>query len=59
MLHNVMVNDKINALMLMMVDPDGHQHVIPCWAGTRVRTAFSDKDAALQGAVPHVEWRAA
>lgn len=35
MLRHVVAYEKINYLMLMMVDPDVHFHVIPRYAGTR------------------------
>ena len=36
--------DKINYLMLMMVDPDVHFHVLPRYAGSRIfdQTEFTD-----------------
>jgi diadenosine tetraphosphate (Ap4A) HIT family hydrolase len=38
-------NDKINYLMLMMVDPDVHFHVLPRYASAReyAGTAFTDE----------------
>lgn len=42
-------NDKINYLMLMMVDPDVHFHVIPRYDGTRTFQGASYGDAAWPG----------
>jgi len=43
-LRKVVVYERINYLMLMMVDPDVHFHVIPRYAGQRefAGTAFPD-----------------
>ncbi|MBL6081717.1 HIT family protein [Belnapia sp. T18] len=41
--------EKINYLMLMMVDPDVHFHVIPRYAGERVHLGRSFPDAGWPG----------
>ena len=41
--------DKINYLMLMMVDPDVHVHVIPRYVGTRRFEGFEVPDAGWPG----------
>ncbi|WP_118857214.1 HIT family protein [Sphingomonas mesophila] len=41
--------DKINYLMLMMVDPDVHFHVIPRYAGERTLAGISITDAGWPG----------
>ena len=41
--------EKINYLMLMMVDPDVHFHVIPRYAGSRNFGALSFADAGWPG----------
>jgi diadenosine tetraphosphate (Ap4A) HIT family hydrolase len=42
-------NDKINYLMLMMVDPDVHFHVLPRYAGKREYRGASFEDATWPG----------
>jgi diadenosine tetraphosphate (Ap4A) HIT family hydrolase len=42
-------NDKINYLMLMMVDPDVHFHVIPRYAGERSYAGIRFTDDAWPG----------
>ena len=41
--------EKINYLMLMMVDPDVHFHVIPRYEGTRSFQGFTVSDAGWPG----------
>jgi diadenosine tetraphosphate (Ap4A) HIT family hydrolase len=41
--------EKINYLMLMMVDPNVHFHVIPRYAGTRSRGGIEFPDAGWPG----------
>lgn len=41
--------DKINYLMLMMVDPDVHFHVLPRYAETRVFNQYEFKDHGWPG----------
>ena len=41
--------EKINYLMLMMVDPDVHFHVIPRYQGTRSFEGFTVADAGWPG----------
>ena len=41
--------EKINYLMLMMVDPDVHFHVIPRYAGARDHAGASFPDAGWPG----------
>jgi diadenosine tetraphosphate (Ap4A) HIT family hydrolase len=41
--------DKLNYLMLMMVDPDVHFHVIPRYAGSRNFGALAFADAGWPG----------
>lgn len=41
--------DKINYLMLMMVDPDVHFHVLPRYDGTRTLADIEIADAAWPG----------
>lgn len=50
MLRHVVVYEKINYLMLMMVDPDVHFHVIPRYAGTREHDGDVFADAGWPGA---------
>jgi len=45
MLRRVVAYEKINYLMLMMVDKDVHFHVIPRYAGERVHEGLSFPDA--------------
>jgi diadenosine tetraphosphate (Ap4A) HIT family hydrolase len=42
-------NDKINYLMLMMVDPDVHFHVLPRYASERVYEGTEFRDDAWPG----------
>jgi len=42
-------NDKINYLMLMMVDPDVHFHVLPRYASERTFAARDFRDEAWPG----------
>ena len=57
-LHDFVAYERINYLMLMMVDPDVHLHVIPRYSGTRNFGAIAFADAgwpgppALEPAVP-------
>lgn len=48
-LHGAFENDKINYLMLMMVDPDVHFHVIPRYASSRTYEAVDFTDEAWPG----------
>ena len=41
--------DKINYLMLMMVDPDVHFHVLPRYSGTRTLLGVTYPDAGWPG----------
>jgi diadenosine tetraphosphate (Ap4A) HIT family hydrolase len=41
--------DRINYLMLMMVDPDVHYHVVPRYAGTRRYHGLDFPDAGWPG----------
>lgn len=41
--------DKINYLMLMMVDPDVHFHVVPRYDGERTHAGHTFKDAGWPG----------
>ena len=45
LLGKVVAYEKINYLMLMMVDKDVHFHVIPCYAGTREHEGRTFADA--------------
>ena len=49
-LRQVVAYEKINYLMLMMVDPDVHFHVIPRYAGTREHDGVAYPDAGWPGA---------
>ena len=49
MLKQAVDYDKINYLMLMMVDPDVHFHVIPRHAGTRSLCDIERSDAGWPG----------
>jgi diadenosine tetraphosphate (Ap4A) HIT family hydrolase len=49
MLRGVVDYQKINYLMLMMVDPDVHFHVIPRYEGERVHDGVSFPDAGWPG----------
>ena len=53
MLRKLVVYEKINYLMLMMVDRDVHVHVIPRYAGERVHEGVSFPDAGWP-AVPNL-----
>lgn len=48
-LHEVVAYDRINYLMLMMVDPDVHFHVIPRYDGTRHFGGTEFRDAGWPG----------
>ncbi|NUZ05230.1 HIT family protein [Piscinibacter koreensis] len=48
-LREVVGYERINYLMLMMVDPDVHLHVIPRYAGAREFAGTSFPDAAWPG----------
>jgi diadenosine tetraphosphate (Ap4A) HIT family hydrolase len=48
-LATLFANDKINYLMLMMVDPDVHFHVLPRYATARDFGGASWEDAAWPG----------
>ena len=48
-LRNAFAYDKINYLMLMMVDPDVHFHVIPRYAGTRHFGTAAWQDSSWPG----------
>ena len=50
MLAIVVGYEKINYLMLMMVDPDVHFHVLPRYAGERVHDGVPFPDAGWPGA---------
>ena len=50
MLRRLVAYEKINYLMLMMVDPDVHFHVIPRYAGTREHDGMAYLDAGWPGA---------
>ncbi|HYH19634.1 MAG TPA: HIT family protein [Azospirillum sp.] len=49
MLKGFVAYDKINHLMLMMVDPDVHFHVIPRYEGTRRFQGLEFPDAGWPG----------
>ena len=49
MLQKVVAYEKINYLMLMMVDPDVHFHVIPRYSGERVHDGVAFPDAGWPG----------
>lgn len=49
LLRNKVQYDKINYLMLMMVDPDVHFHVIPRYDGVREHAGDSFPDAGWPG----------
>ena len=49
-LRQVVAYEKINYLMLMMVDPDVHFHVIPRYAGTREHDGVAYPDTGWPGA---------
>jgi len=48
-LADAFANDKINYLMLMMVDPDVHFHVLPRYEAAREFAGSSFEDAAWPG----------
>ena len=48
-LHEVVGYERINYLMLMMVDPDVHFHVIPRYDGTRSFDGVAFPDAGWPG----------
>ena len=48
-LHEVVGYERINYLMLMMVDPDVHFHVIPRYDGTRSFQGVAFPDAGWPG----------
>ena len=48
-LREVVAYERINYLMLMMVDPDVHFHVIPRYAGSRSFGALSFPDTGWPG----------
>jgi diadenosine tetraphosphate (Ap4A) HIT family hydrolase len=48
-LEDAFQNDKINYLMLMMVDPDVHFHVLPRYASAREYEGVSFTDEAWPG----------
>jgi diadenosine tetraphosphate (Ap4A) HIT family hydrolase len=50
MLKRVVNHQKINYLMLMMVDPDVHFHVIPRYEGVRMHEGVAFADAGWPGA---------
>ena len=49
MLRSAVDYDKINYLMLMMVDPDVHFHVLPRYAGERTLAGLTVADADWPG----------
>lgn len=53
-LREVVIYERINYLMLMMVDPDVHFHVIPRYAGTRSFSGVEYRDAGWPG-VPSLD----
>lgn len=48
-LRDFMAYEKINYLMLMMVDPDVHFHIIPRYAGQREHAGLTFPDAGWPG----------
>jgi diadenosine tetraphosphate (Ap4A) HIT family hydrolase len=48
-LRDVVAYERINYLMLMMVDPDVHFHVIPRYDGERAHGGHTFKDAGWPG----------
>lgn len=54
MLREVVAYERINYLMLMMVDPDVHFHVIPRYAAGRSFSGIEYRDAGWPG-VPALE----
>ena len=53
LLRHTVAYDRINYLMLMMVDPDVHFHVLPRYAGERVHEGRAFPDAGWPG-VPNL-----
>lgn len=53
-LREVVAYERINYLMLMMIDPDVHFHVIPRYAGTRTFSGVEYRDTGWPG-VPALE----
>jgi diadenosine tetraphosphate (Ap4A) HIT family hydrolase len=53
-LREVVAYERINYLMLMMIDPDVHFHVIPRYSGTRTFCGTEYRDAGWPG-VPALE----
>ena len=49
MLRKLVAYEKINYLMLMMVDPDVHFHVIPRYKGVRLHDGVAFQDAGWPG----------
>lgn len=49
LLREAIAYDRINYLMLMMVDPDVHFHVIPRYDGTRTFEGVEYRDAGWPG----------
>lgn len=49
LLRRTVAYDRINYLMLMMVDPDVHFHVLPRYDGTREYAGRAFKDAGWPG----------
>jgi len=49
MLRSAVGYDKINYLMLMMVDPDVHFHVLPRYQGSRAHAGLELADAGWPG----------
>ncbi len=49
LLHKMVGYEKINYLMLMMVDPDVHFHVIPRYSGLRAYDGHDFPDAGWPG----------
>jgi diadenosine tetraphosphate (Ap4A) HIT family hydrolase len=48
-LHNEVAYEKINYLMLMMVDPHVHFHIFPRYSGSRTIEGFTLDDVAWPG----------
>jgi diadenosine tetraphosphate (Ap4A) HIT family hydrolase len=49
MLHELTAYERINYLMLMMVDPDVHFHVLPRYSGTRTFSGVHFADSGWPG----------
>ena len=49
LLRHAVAYDRINYLMLMMVDPDVHFHVLPRYNGERIYAGHTFKDAGWPG----------